>query len=52
MVPPVDGHEERPDDQADEQRSPIICTVTSTRAVSDTGAMSPKPTVAKTVTTK
>ena len=29
-----------------------ICTVVTTRAVSLTGAMSPKPTVAKTVTTK
>jgi hypothetical protein len=33
-------------------RSPIICTVVSTRATSLTGAMSPKPTVANTVTTK
>ena len=33
-------------------RSPSICTVVTTRAVSLTGVMSPKPTVAKTVMTK
>ena len=33
-------------------RSPIICTVTIARADDDTATMSPKPTVAKTVTVK
>ena len=33
-------------------RSPTICTVTSSRAIWLTALMSPKPTVAKTVTTK
>ena len=33
-------------------RSATICRVTSTRAPVETGAMSPKPTVVKTVTVK
>ncbi len=33
-------------------RSVTICRVTSTRAAAETGVMSPKPTVVKTVTAK
>ena len=52
MTRPAHRLEHRAHDQTSTSRSPIIWIVTRIRAGSLTGAMSPKPTVAKTVTVK